>query len=189
MHYRKIWEITNNKKIPKGYEIHHIDGNHDNNEPDNLKLVSIEEHLEIHKQQKDWGAVQAILMRIENCDRKEIALAASKKQKELFTEGKHNFQKCDKKEIGKQIIKKRMEQGQPAFLNIQNTKENSRKAGMMAAKKKAGFLNTNSEVHGSRKVKDTFWWINHEGKRIRAKESPGSGWQKGMTYKEVKNES
>jgi len=30
--YRKIYEQHHGIKIPKGYHIHHIDGNHNNNE-------------------------------------------------------------------------------------------------------------------------------------------------------------
>lgn len=188
MHYRKIWEIANNTKIPDGYEIHHIDGNHQNNDVANLKLVSIEEHLEIHKKQEDWGAVQAILIRMNDMNKEEISNAASKKQKELFADGKHNFQKTNKTEIGKKIIEERIRAGLPAFLNIKNTIENSKNAGKIASQKKAGFLNTDSEKHGSKKVKGTFWWVNELGERVRSKESPGKGWTKGMTKKE-KNES
>jgi hypothetical protein len=37
-------------------EIHHIDGNHSNNNITNLKLVSIQEHYDIHHAQGDWAA-------------------------------------------------------------------------------------------------------------------------------------
>jgi hypothetical protein len=52
-HYRKIWEEANHEKIPKGYHIHHIDGDRDNNDPSNLLCVSPEEHWEIHYTQGD----------------------------------------------------------------------------------------------------------------------------------------
>ena len=35
-------------KIPKGYDVHHIDHNKDNNDISNLKLVTAKEHKEIH---------------------------------------------------------------------------------------------------------------------------------------------
>ena len=58
--YRKIYE-HHYGTIPKDedgrtYQIHHIDGNHDNNNPLNLKAVTIQEHYDIHNSQGDFGA-------------------------------------------------------------------------------------------------------------------------------------
>lgn len=58
--YRKIYE-QHYGPIPKddmgrSYEIHHIDGNHKNNDINNLKAVSLQEHYNIHKDQGDVGA-------------------------------------------------------------------------------------------------------------------------------------
>lgn len=150
MNYRKIWEKHNNKKIPEGYEIHHIDGNRNNNDPNNLMCVSIEEHIEIHKKQEEWGAVHAILIRIiDKVDKKDISEAASKAQKQRWNEGKHNFQNEEvqkrRKKACEETMRKRIEEHGVAFLNIKNTKENSRRAGLKSAEKKAGFLNTQSE--------------------------------------------
>ena len=46
--HRYIYEKYNGP-IPKGYEIHHIDINKDNNEIENLQMVTRKEHHEIHK--------------------------------------------------------------------------------------------------------------------------------------------
>ena len=59
--YRWIWKKANGP-IPKdengiSYQIHHIDGNNKNNELSNLKLVTLDEHIEIHRKQKDWASV------------------------------------------------------------------------------------------------------------------------------------
>jgi hypothetical protein len=66
--YRKIYEQHYGPipldKTGKSYEIHHIDGNHSNNVITNLKLVTIQEHYEIHKNQEDWAACQAISLRM-----------------------------------------------------------------------------------------------------------------------------
>lgn len=56
-YYRKIWEDAYGP-IPKddqgrSYEIHHIDGNRNNNELSNLMCVSIEDHIKIHTNQGD----------------------------------------------------------------------------------------------------------------------------------------
>ena len=182
MHYRKIWEEYHGKDIPAGYEIHHIDGNRSNNDPSNLLCVSIEEHLQIHKQQEDWGAVQAILSRMSN--QEGIREAARKAQIKRLEENKHNFQLMSSErrtEISKQTLSKRLQNGGVAFLNIEDTKSNARNAGKVAAEKKAGFLNTQSESHGSKHVRGTCWWTNIEtGERIRAKEAPSRIWKRGM---------
>jgi len=65
--YRKIYE-QNFGPIPKDqnnrtYEIHHIDGNHSNNDPFNLRAVSINEHYDIHYAQGDWAACLRISAR------------------------------------------------------------------------------------------------------------------------------
>lgn len=182
MHYRKIWEEHNQQRIPDGYEIHHIDGNRENNDPDNLLCLSIEEHLEIHRKQEDWGAVQAILARME--DRDGIREAASKAQKKRLKENRHNFQIMTSErrtEISKKTLDERLKKHGVAFLGIENPVANSKKAGMIAAKKKAGFLNTNSEHHGSKHVRNTYWWTNTEtGERVRSKSAPNDKWKRGM---------
>lgn len=51
--YRKVYEDFHKTKIPKGFHIHHIDGNHFNNDLINLKCVSADEHWKIHFEQGD----------------------------------------------------------------------------------------------------------------------------------------
>ena len=50
--HRVIFEEFYNIKIPKGYEIHHIDGNSLNNDIRNLQCVTKEKHLSFHKSGK-----------------------------------------------------------------------------------------------------------------------------------------
>ena len=45
-----VWEYYNSK-VPKGYEVHHRDGNKANNDISNLQLVKPQEHQEIHRKQ------------------------------------------------------------------------------------------------------------------------------------------
>lgn len=47
--HRYIWETENNAQIPKGYDIHHKDGNKSNNDVSNLMLVNNREHTKIHE--------------------------------------------------------------------------------------------------------------------------------------------
>lgn len=184
INYRKIWEEHHGMKIPEGKEIHHIDGDKTNNDIENLKLVSLEEHLEIHKKQKDWGAVQAICMRIENSDKNLMREAARQKQIGLVKEGKHNFQVfADKrKENHAKVMAKRLKEHGQAFLGIDDPVENGRKGGLAAKEKKAGFLNTASDNHGSKHVKGTKWWTNSKGESVRSVECPGNDWKRGMKY-------
>ena len=52
VNYRKIWEDANGP-IPYAHHIHHIDGDHTNNDLSNLICVSPYEHYLIHKNQGD----------------------------------------------------------------------------------------------------------------------------------------
>lgn len=45
--HRYVWEFYNGS-IPKGYEVHHIDGNKANNDISNLALLSKKEHALLH---------------------------------------------------------------------------------------------------------------------------------------------
>ena len=49
--HRFIW-IYFNGEIPEGYDVHHRDFNHDNNDIENLELVTKDEHKKIHLARK-----------------------------------------------------------------------------------------------------------------------------------------
>jgi hypothetical protein len=66
--YRKIW-IDHYGPIPKdehgkSYDIHHIDGNIENNDISNLIALSIKEHYKIHYDQGDYNACSLLLYRM-----------------------------------------------------------------------------------------------------------------------------
>ena len=46
--YKETWQFYSGDKIPYGWHIHHLDGDHTNNSRDNLVCVSPQMHYEIH---------------------------------------------------------------------------------------------------------------------------------------------
>lgn len=50
---RKTWEKANGK-IPQDFIIHHIDGNPENNNIENLKMLHYTEHNRLHIKQGDY---------------------------------------------------------------------------------------------------------------------------------------
>lgn len=68
--YRKIYQQMIGP-IPtddegNSYDIHHLDGNPQNNSRDNLIALSRQDHYDIHYLQGDWGACLAIKMRMKH---------------------------------------------------------------------------------------------------------------------------
>jgi hypothetical protein len=57
------------------YEIHHIDGNHNNNSLDNLQCVSIKEHYQIHLKQGDLKACLIMSKRMKLAPEEKSRLA------------------------------------------------------------------------------------------------------------------
>jgi hypothetical protein len=94
--YRKIYE-QHYGEIPmessgRKYDIHHIDGNHSNNNPSNLKAVSLQEHYDIHYSQQDYGACWLISRKMKlNVD--ELSKLASLSNDRRIKNGTHNLQK------------------------------------------------------------------------------------------------
>jgi len=93
--YRKIYE-QHYGPIPKdltgrSLEIHHRDGDHNNNHISNLMLVTIEEHYKIHAEQGDYGACLIMSYRM-NLSPAEKSSLAKQCQDQLVKEGRHNWQ-------------------------------------------------------------------------------------------------
>jgi hypothetical protein len=110
--YRHIYE-THYGSIPKepngrSYEIHHIDGDHSNNDPLNLKAVTIQEHYDIHYAQEDWGSCILIAERI-NVTPQELSRLATLENNKRVAEGTHPW-------LGGEMIRERVENGTHNFL-------------------------------------------------------------------------
>ena len=57
--HREVWKFYNGD-IPKGYHIHHIDGNPENNDISNLQMIEASEHLSMegkrrHAENPEWS--------------------------------------------------------------------------------------------------------------------------------------
>lgn len=126
--YRKIYQ-EHFGPIPKDqlgrtYEIHHIDGNHSNNHPDNLQCVSIEEHYNIHLKQNDYFACWCIADRLTKTpaeiskERSELSIKINKQRIEA---GTHNFLNSERqRKTAIALNKKRVEDGTHQWLGDRN---------------------------------------------------------------------
>jgi hypothetical protein len=88
--HRRIYEDYHNVRIPSTMDIHHIDGNHFNNNISNLKLVSLQEHYDIHYLQGDYSAAFRIAQRM-GVSKKEKSRLASMVATKANKEGKCGF--------------------------------------------------------------------------------------------------
>ena len=107
--YRQIW-IDHNGPIPKdelgrSFDIHHINGNRNDNRLENLQCVSIQEHYDIHWRQCDYYACLLIADRLSMTAEGISKLASSlakANNKKLVECGTHNWLKDN-------IVKKQCE--------------------------------------------------------------------------------
>jgi hypothetical protein len=112
--YRKIYN-NHNGPIPidhKGrtFDIHHLDGNRENNLPENLIAVSIEEHYNIHKLQGDWGACFKLAQKL-SLSPKELSEIARLSAFRRVEKGEHPF-------LGKTINESRIKNGTHNLLGL-----------------------------------------------------------------------
>lgn len=118
-YYRKLYK-THYGEIPKdedgrSYDIHHIDGDHTNNDPSNLSAVPIYEHYRIHKAKKEWGSCWAISLRMK-LSSEEISAISKKSNEERVKRGTHNFQGEENSLRMKEIQNERVKKGTHVFI-------------------------------------------------------------------------
>jgi len=114
--YRKIYE-NHYGPIPKDetgrtYEIHHIDGDRKNNNPGNLKCVSIQEHYDIHYSQGDWAAAARIADKMK-IDKETRSLLSRTHNLQMSKENRHPWQTS---EFARARNKRLVEEGRHNFL-------------------------------------------------------------------------
>ena len=92
--YRMIYEKAHGPigkdATGRSLEIHHIDGDHTNDNVSNLKLVTIEEHYALHYAQGDYGACLLMAQRME-ISPGELSELSKKTQKQRVEDGTHHL--------------------------------------------------------------------------------------------------
>ena len=185
--YRRLWTKANGP-IPldeKGrrYDIHHIDGNRENSELDNLRCVSMEEHLNIHIEQEDWSAAFRIAQRMD-IDPKIKSELMSKSNKKRLEEGSHPFLQDACKILRKSRMDKLIEDGTYPFQNPEvikkaiKTKQEKYNHQELSEQTKKGWelwkqnnpnvdRTTKGSKVGAEKTKGTKWYHKEDGTQIR----------------------
>lgn len=92
--HRWVWENINGL-IPKEMEIHHIDKNKDNNEIENLEIVSRSDHQKIHAQEKSQKEHLNKVRPIEWLKSEEGRKVVSEKGKKVWSERKEHEIICE----------------------------------------------------------------------------------------------
>ena len=115
-------------EIPKdlngrSYEVHHVDGNHNNNNINNLKLVTIEEHYNIHYAQGDYGACLIMSERMGILPEEKSRLASKHSQARL-ARGDHPFLR---EGFQSNTARKMVEKGTHPFLGGNIQRESNRR--------------------------------------------------------------
>jgi len=82
--YRKVYERYYQCSLLPGIDVHHIDGDHNNNSPSNLIAVTLQEHYNIHKSQDDHYACVMIAQRMEHKPEDWIELARINGRKSAY---------------------------------------------------------------------------------------------------------
>jgi hypothetical protein len=115
INYRKIYEQHNGPipKEPNGrkYEIHHVDGNSHNNNPENLIAITIQDHYDIHYSQGDFAACLRIAAKMK-WSTEQVSHIAKLNHIKRIKNGKHPWQK---RKDGSSHTKDRI--SKPGYLN------------------------------------------------------------------------
>ncbi len=125
--YTKIYE-NHFGPIPKeedgrSYEVHHLDGDHGNNLPENLRCLTLQDHYNIHHSQGDYGACFLMAQKM-RYSQDIIAELNRKQNQKRIAEGTHNL---SRRADGGSNSKDRVINGTHPFLAKNRTSLNCRK--------------------------------------------------------------
>lgn len=111
--YKKFYGFIPKDEDGKSYDIHHIDGDYNNNDIENLQAVSILEHYHIHLNRGELAAAHRIAGRL-SLSKEDMTKLAKERNMKLVSDGKHNWQGGTQQ---KELNKKRVADGTHNFLN------------------------------------------------------------------------
>lgn len=115
--YRKIYEQhygpIPNDEDGRTFEIHHIDGNPENNSKENLVALTIQEHYDIHYSQGDFNACQLIAAQRMNKTPEELSELARFLALKQIEDGTHHWLK---RVDGSSVSSDRVKNGTHNFL-------------------------------------------------------------------------
>jgi hypothetical protein len=128
--YRKIYE-NHIGPIPteaagRTYEIHHIDGNRDNNNCNNLKAVTLQEHYDIHYSQGDYAACKLMKLQRMNKTPEEISELSRLHSVKQFREGNSPLQRPDVVNRSLKTNREKLENGTHAFCDQELRKQQNK---------------------------------------------------------------
>lgn len=122
-HYRKIYE-EHYGLIPvdeegRTYEIHHLDGDHSNDDPHNLIAVPIWEHFYMHWLMADWKSCHAIAirMRVSPIEKSKLASEANRQR---VRRGTNPF-------VGPNVNRRKIENGTHPWVGGKQSSKNARR--------------------------------------------------------------
>ncbi len=186
--YRKVWEKANGPipidELGRRYEIHHLDGNRNNNTLSNLVCISIQEHYQLHLGKGDYAAAYRIAQRMGMSSqvKSELASAANKRRLEEST---HPFLDPVVRKKAAAKVAKRIKQGiqglQDPVINhkaVQAKKQKYTSADLAEFAKKGwdkwkekGLESTQrtsqGSIAGAKKTKGTKWYHKPTGEQLR----------------------
>ena len=97
--YKKFHGTIPKDSEGRSYEVHHIDGNHENNDIANLKAVSLQEHYDIHYQQGDYYACWMIARKLK-VPPEELSRIAKLSADERVKNKTHHLLKENREKVG-----------------------------------------------------------------------------------------